>query len=146
MLYSPRVRWLVVLSLLAACDLKPAPKKALPRPADQGSGQTAASPPVDAGVPLPPAIDDAGTKDVSAVCTEAAVQIFKVMLGAEADPALKANIEHERTQIIRRAAEACTRDDWSDSVQKCFLKASSRADLQECGKQLAQQPAAPAKP
>ena len=100
----------VCFVLVAACDLRPAPKPA----------------PRDAAVVAVPA--DA---DELAACTAVAGHIADVMI-AEADATAKVALEHDRDRMVQRAAEGCNRDRWSDDTLGCYTRAQNRAELDRC--------------
>ncbi|MBA3393225.1 MAG: hypothetical protein H0T89_11295 [Deltaproteobacteria bacterium] len=102
----------------------------------------------DAGAPgavavagdAPAAVGDAGLPDamlvVSEDCLQTAVKIADVIIAATTDETQKAAIEQDRTKLVRRSAETCTRDRWSDSVRGCFLASTTAAQLEACGREL----------
>ncbi len=87
------------------------------------------TPAVDAGAPaLPPVSQD---------CLDVAGHIAEVLISEAKDDQQKAQLEQEKTKIIRRSAEACTRDGWKPEVRTCFLKAAKTEQMQICAKDLA---------
>jgi hypothetical protein len=66
-----------------------------------------------------------------------ATHLADVMLSEAKDPAQKAALEQDKTKIVRRAAEACTRDAWKPSVLECFAKATTTEAMQICARDLA---------
>jgi hypothetical protein len=149
------VRFALVLFLVAACDLQPpkreAPKATEPAPAPAAAptAQLPVQPPpvavaIDAGAPVavvadaaaaaPPPVEPIG---LSKECTDVAVHIAEQVIKSVTDPAQKAALEQDRTKLVRRAGETCTRDKWSEAARKCFLAANSKDSLEACGKQLA---------
>lgn len=101
-----------------AAPTAPPPGPPTPPPAGAGSGSDA----------LPP---------VSQPCLDVSGHIAQTLIGEAADPAQKAAMEQEKEKIIRRSAEACTRDNWKPEVRKCFLDAKNTEQMQICAKDLA---------
>lgn len=146
------MRFPVVLSLLllasAACDLQPPPKqRAAPtEPAATPPTNMPPTPPptlpVDAGVapvadaPAAAVPVDAALPEVSSQCLAIGAHIADVLIREATDPAQKAALEQDKTKIVRRSAEGCTRDAWSAEAQACFLKAQTVDAMQVCGKNL----------
>ncbi len=142
---------LAVCGLLVGCDHRPAPPPAPPP-------TVALTPPaadatvavVDAGAPgavavaadAAASVGDAGAGSpdamlvVSEECLQTGVKIADVIIAATTDETQKAAIEQDRTKLVRRSAETCTRDGWSASVRGCFLASKSAAELEACGRQL----------
>lgn len=116
--------WSVLV--VVACDHRPAPRKTAP-------------PPVDAGV-----VADAMAVDVTEACTEVGVKVAAIWVDTAATPTEKAQLEQERTRIVRTMAENCTKGPWSEAARKCMLAATSRAALQLCQQQHVPMPAVPA--
>ena len=134
------------LALFAvACEHEPPPKKSAPTQAPPPPAGSAATPPpntpppppaaVDAGVAAPTAADEA--PEPSQPCLDMGTHLAEVMLSEAKDPAQKAALEQDKTKIVRRAAEACTRDAWKPSVLECFAKATSTEQMQICARDLA---------
>jgi hypothetical protein len=141
--------------VLAACELQPAPHKAPPaeptpppvkdstaaaQPTPPPANPPPANPPppqaVDAGVVVPPA--DAplqATQD----CTDVAAKIADALIKEATDPTQKAAMEQEKTKMILRTAEVCTRNAWKAEARSCFLKATTTAQMQDCAQQLGPQ-------
>lgn len=126
---------LLLVIALGACDLQP-PPKGKPKPtANSGSNETPPPPPdvpADAAVPSTP-----DAMETSAACNDIGVKIATQMLTEATDPAQKSMLTQERDRIVRRVAEACTRDNWPPAARDCFLKATTSQQMQECGKDLA---------
>ena len=132
--------------LATACDLQP-PKREV-----AGSATPPGPPPgvaVDAvAAPPPPvasdvAVTDAGAAritpdamDVTAACTDVGVHIAKIVIDSIKDPAQRAALEQDRTKLVRRAAETCTKDAWSEAARGCFLRSNTAPELEACGKDL----------
>ena len=133
---------LLLVIAFGACDLQPPPPKKAPAAPPAGSDAPAPSttPP-----PPPPALPDAGAApalapdamETTAACTEVAARIAGSVIDSAQDPAQKAALTQERDRIVRRVAEACTRDAWSEASRACFLKAKTSDEMQACGKDLA---------
>lgn len=132
-------------ALVGACELKPSPDRgaapaaAAPATAPGAVAQPPAPPapppvvvPADAAPPSPPPAD--ARMEVSQPCVDVSAHIADVLLASATDPAQKAAIEQGRTRIIRRSAEACTRDAWKPEVFACFTKATTDDQMRECGK------------
>ncbi|MFN0249107.1 MAG: hypothetical protein ACKV2T_19645 [Kofleriaceae bacterium] len=154
------MRSLLLLAIaLGACDLQPPPKKSPPpptTPTDLPPPPTPNTPPppepvlvVDAGVG---AVADAGgaavvdaaapvappdAVETSAPCNDVGVKVAASIIETATDPAQKAALTQERDRIVRRVAEACTRDGWTKAQRDCFLTAKTAEDMQACGRDLA---------
>ena len=143
----------------AACEHEPPPKKsttAQPTPAPGAPSNAAATPPantppantppgppgpppgatVDAGVAAPPDAPPEPTQP----CLDMGTHLADVMLSEAKDPAQKAALEQDKTKIVRRAAEACTRDKWKPETLQCFAKATTTEQMQVCARDLAPPP------
>jgi hypothetical protein len=137
--------------LLAACEHEP-PPKAKGAPA-AGSAQAQNQAPPDQPPPGPPQqVADAGAGSgqpavatdaaidapapVSQDCVDIAAHIADAMIAETKDAQQKAFIEQEKTKIIRRTAEACTRDSWKPDVLDCFRKSTTTEQMQVCAKGL----------
>lgn len=138
------MRYLVVVLVLAACDLQPAPKRepapasATPTPPgpapsvpaavaiDAGAAPFA---PTDAAAPVRPPVD---AMEVSDTCVTVSAHVADVVIADVKDPAHKAVYTQERARMIRRSAEACTRDAWSSERIACYLKTKTQRDIQDC--------------
>ncbi len=142
----------LLLSALGACELEPPPKKApaaapaMPQPVPEPAAiaPPPATPPAPtAPPPGPPTVPEgagrgsAALPPVSQPCLDVSGHIADTLIAEAADPAQKATMEQEKTKIIRRSAEACTRDAWKPTVMKCFLDAKTTAEMQTCAKDLA---------
>ena len=126
-----RAAWLV---LVAACDLRPAPKPVQHRDA---------AVPIDAAQPLAPvAIDaaldapveaelDDGGPEPSADCVATAQQIASVVI-AGSDPGVRGHYEQGRANMIRVMAAACTTQGWNADKQQCFRSAKLEPDIRAC--------------
>lgn len=139
---------------LVGCELTP------PKPRGTAGSATPPAPPpgatvADAGAApvAPPDRPDAqagsgsgagsGAGSGSAVaeptkeCLEVGVAIAELVISSTEDASQKAALEQDRTRLVRRAAEGCTRDGWSEGARKCFLAAKTVAALEACGRELA---------
>lgn len=135
----------LLLSTLGACELEPPPPKkapsAAPTPLPVAKPEPVAAAP--APPPGPPTLADgagsgsAALPPVSQPCLDVSGHIADTLIAEAADPAQKAAMEQEKTKIIRRSAEACTRDAWKPPVMKCFIDAKTTAEMQSCAKDLA---------
>lgn len=135
----------LLLSTLGACELEPPPPKkapsAAPTPPPVAEPEPVAAAP--APPPGPPTLADgagsgsAALPPVSQPCLDVSGHIADTLIAEAADPAQKAAMEQEKTKIIRRSAEACTRDAWKPPVMKCFIDAKTTAEMQSCAKDLA---------
>ncbi len=132
-------------TLLAACEHEPPPKKApaaqpTPPPAGDPTQAAPQPPPTQPPPPSPTAAVDAGVDalpPVSQDCLDVSGHIAEVLIAEAKDDQQKAQLEQEKTKIIRRSAEACTRDAWKAEVRACFLKATKTEQMQTCAKDLA---------
>lgn len=150
------MRFAVLLLLATACDLQP-PKRdvagsAMPPGSPPGvaiDALTASPPPPLPQPPIPATELDAGmaaaadaakapsdAMDVTAACTDVGVHIAKIVIDSIKDPAQKAALEQDRTKLVRRAAETCTRDVWNEAARGCFLRSKSAPELEACGRDL----------
>jgi hypothetical protein len=153
--------FLLVFVMLAACDLQPAkrdraagavtkspapppvaPSAKVPEPA--GSAAPAPAPGSAAPAPAPgsaaPAVGSGSAKPLMVTtedCTNVAVHIANVVIESIEDPSIKAAQEQDRTRLVRRVAETCTRDKWAKAAQTCFLKGKTAPELEACGRELA---------
>jgi hypothetical protein len=134
----------VSIALFAACDLQPGKQR------DKTTGTVApnptppAAPPpgteplpsplpptagvVDAGVAKPPTVQT--TED----CTTVAAHIAELAIAAIDDPTQRAVQEQDRTRMVRKLAELCTTNKWSDVARGCFLAGKTAEDVENCGR------------
>jgi len=151
------VRFLVVLIALAgACEHKPAPKRNPPVQAPPTAAEPAAQVPVPP-TPPPPVPADAGVAVaiadavaappdamvVSDRCVELGSHVAEVLIQEATDPSQKAAYTQDRARIVRRTAEGCTRDAWTEKTIACFMAGKTSAAMQACRKQ---EPVAPRPP
>ena len=144
---------LSLVLLATACEHEPPPKKSAPAqpagaptkpatPPPSNTAPTGTPPgpppgvPVDAGVAAPPDAPPEPTQP----CLDMATHLADVMLSEAKDPAQRAALEQDKTKIVRRAAEACTRDKWKPETLQCFAKATTTEQMQICARDLAPPP------
>ena len=152
------MRVLVVLIAIAgACDLKPAPKKAPPA-ATSPTTPPAAEPgvpvmvPLDAGVAVtvadaaPAAKPPVDAMTVTDRCVTLGSHVAEVLLAEATDPSKKAALIQDRARIVRRTAESCSRDGWTEAEISCFLAGKTQVAMQACRKPAATPPPAPPPP
>ncbi len=70
-------------------------------------------------------------------CTNVAVHITNLVIASIEDSALKAAQEQDRTRMIRRVAETCTKDKWPEAARACFNSGRNAQELETCGRNLA---------
>lgn len=136
---------LAALSLLAACEIQPAP----PRPA--GSPAPSPTPPAPTPAPTPPpATIDAGTAPavrqlppITPRCLEVARHVANVII-ASAEPSQRAIFEAERDRIERSTGDVCTAQAWSEPAMTCYLAAKTQPELKACEAKFPMQPRPPA--
>ncbi|MDB4963507.1 MAG: hypothetical protein JWP01_3506 [Myxococcales bacterium] len=135
----------VLLFVLGACDLQPAPKQAPTTPATPVTtpttpGTPVAIAPADAGVApsptdaaaaVPPPVD---ASEVSDRCVGVGTHVADILIEEAIDPATKAAYVQARSRTVRRTAEACTRDAWSEALIGCYLASKTQAAMQACTK------------
>ena len=126
----------LILFVLAACELQPAPK--VPPPAPAPTTAVPATPPGDAGVAVvadaAPAPSPPAAAEVSNPCLETGAHVAQVLVDSAKDPAVKAQYEQARDKIVRATAEACTKQAWSEDARRCFVSAKVENDLRACEK------------
>jgi hypothetical protein len=153
------VRFLIpTLLALAACDFQP-PAPAPTKPAAAKAPEPAPPAPAEP-VPAPPtpaAGSDAARlpdgklsaqaqgelaqaakapTDVTPECMDAGSHIAAVIVTGAPDTQ-RAALEQDRAMLVRRSAEACTRDHWPAQTLACFASAQTMEALQVCGRDLA---------
>ncbi len=142
------MRFLVVLIAFAgACEHKPAPKRNPPIQAPPTTPPPVADPntppvavvPGDAGVAV--AVTDAvaaappaDAMVVSDRCVQLGSHVAEVLIEEATDPSKKAAYTQDRTRIVRRTAEGCTRDAWTEEMITCFMKGRTSVAMQACRK------------
>jgi hypothetical protein len=128
---------LLLVMALGACDLQPPPPKKTPPPTTATPTDLPPPPPqldvaVDAAPAAPP-----DAFETSAACNDVGVKVAASIIDNATDPAQKSQLGQERDRIVRRVAEACTRDNWTQPQRDCFLKAKTADEMQACGRDLA---------
>ena len=143
----PVRRSLVVVMLLAACELKPPPPKAQPAteaavPAVAPPVAKAATPPAptpDPATPPTPAPDTgpdrrpAPPAPVSEACSTVAVHIADVLVQTS-EPTQRAFLQQDRARLVQQAGASCQRGNWSAEKVKCFAATHTQAELDTCNK------------
>ena len=125
------MRRAVVLFVLAACEIQPAPKKQ-PVPVEVQTPPPPPQPKIvqpttdDAGPPAPPPIQ------ASEDCIKVASHVVQVFIDTAKDQAQAAVYEQERMQMTRATAEACDKQAWSAAAQKCYLAAKDPPTIKAC--------------
>lgn len=113
--------WLVMF--VVACDHRPAPKQDTPPVAATREA-------------LAPVGDDA--------CLGIGVKIAEIIISATTDAMQKAQYEQERTKLVKRFSDNCTKESWPDATRRCFMAAKTPADIEACSRDLVKaQPATP---
>jgi len=135
------MRAVVVLALLAACDLQPPPKKQKPllAPSDAAVVAVVADAPVPA-VDAPPVIVDAGMGrpaadamiEVTDECVQVGVEFARVYVATAVDMAERSAAERDQTRMVRKMAELCTIQSWSVERRSCWVKATTRDAHKRC--------------
>jgi hypothetical protein len=126
------MRALAVLVLLAACDLKPAPKKQPPPPPAPAAAQPEAEPPKFVAPSRPPSLPEEPKIATTDECIKVGKYVADVFVASATDPAQKSVFEQERTKIVKATAEACTTQQWSVEARGCYLGAKTPADIKAC--------------
>jgi len=147
----PVRRSLVVVMLLAACELKPPPPKAQPGAPTEAAAPAAKAPtpppaptPMPAPTPAPtptpaPALDDGPDHrpppppPVSEACGTLAVHIADVLVQTS-EPTQRAFLMQERARLVQQAGASCQRGNWSAEKVKCFAATHTQAELDTCNK------------
>ncbi len=119
---------LVVLLVLAACDLQPAPKPAAHRDAAEPDA-----------LPAPPLATDAENGDVgdvgdvslSADCVTTSEHIAAVLVDS-ADAGARGSYEDARANMVHSFAAACTKQSWNADRQQCMRLAKLEVDVRAC--------------
>lgn len=119
-----------MLAPLGACDLKPPPKDQPAAPSSAPAPSAEPTPPPDAAPAAPDAFD------VTQPCLDVSAHIADILIKEAKDPGARAALEQDKTKIIRRAAEGCTRDRWPDAAIECFTKAETVVAMEVCGRDL----------
>jgi hypothetical protein len=142
-------------SLCAACDLEPPPKQQPVAAAPTHVvAPTPTPPPVVAAVPPPPTAMGAGSGSgsgsaadpVTYDCITVADHLVGLSLAAIAKPRERAIQTRNRAKLVRQSAEACTTGAWTPAVIRCFMDATTPAELAACSKLLPDAAPPPPKP
>jgi hypothetical protein len=135
-----RLPWLGIVLVIGACELKPAPKQQPQAPA-AATGTAAAGAPAPPPAPAPgsgaapapaPAVPAGAPEDLGQACMQIGVRVAGIMIASATDPVMKAQLEQARADTVRSTAEACVRGKWDADVRRCFLTASSQAEITAC--------------
>lgn len=116
----------------APVPANPTPAGSAANPAGSGSAAGSAAPGGRAAADKPVSSD---------ACVAVGAHIAEIVIASITDEAVKAQQEQDRTRLVKRVAETCTRDKWPDAAHKCFLASKTPEALEACGRTLA--PAAP---
>jgi hypothetical protein len=124
------MRKLLLLSLLTACELQPAPPKPAPsETATAGSGSATAPTGdpnrISAPRPTAPSIQP------TAECEQAGIKLADLMIEG-ADPSQKPAFEVDRANIVRRTEVACTQQQWTRPALSCIAQSRSDAQARAC--------------
>jgi hypothetical protein len=126
---------LLVLCLLAACELQPAPKQA-PTPAATATPPAPPRPPADAAIAVDAAVPVRRPPPQPAVqptadCEKAAVRYTALFIAA-APPAQRGIYEQDRANTVRRTEIACTEQGWTPSALACIAQSKNDRDARAC--------------
>lgn len=130
-----RAATILLVIALGGCELEPPPKQA-PAPA-QPQPQTQPVAPSGSGSGSGSAV-----MPVTEPCLEAASHFAEALIKNANDEPQKHLYEQLRTQTVRRTAEACTTQRWSDAAIRCYSEAVTTDQINACQKLLPQPPAA----
>lgn len=141
------MRTLIALAVLAACELRPAPKEQPAPPAPVPTEATTPAeapppPPVVAARPPVGAGSAAPRVEISPACLEVGAKVAQVLVDSAKDPAQKTVYEQARANMTRKTGEACTTQEWSDKARACYLAARTPAAIKACEKKFSPPPAA----
>jgi hypothetical protein len=123
------MRAVVIILALAACDFEPAPRQqppSTPAVAGSGSGSSVGSG-SGSGSALPPVTD---------ACLEASAHFADALIKNANDEPQRHLYEQLRAQTVRRTAEACTSQHWSDAAIHCYSEATTTEQINACQKLL----------
>jgi len=140
------VRCLLMLSLLAACELKPDPGKQAEPPPAAGSGSgsgsavavaqpTTVAPPTPTPTPspVPEAAPSAAAPSPSEGCQKVGVHIADVLISLAQAPQ-KQVMEQDRTKLVRQAGISCQKNQWTDEKIACFNLAATQEAFDTCNR------------
>ena len=123
------MRAALMMLLVAACELEPPPKQApAPPPPPPAPVQPTGSGSGGSAAPAPMAVSDA--------CLEAGAHFAEALIKNANDDTQKHLYEQLRTQTVRRTAEACTSQHWSDAAVHCYTEAITADQINACQKLL----------
>ena len=132
------VTLVVMILAIAACDFEPLPKPApAPPPAAVGSGSAPAAVGSGSG-------SGSALMPVTDPCLDAAAHFADALIKNANDEPQKHLYEQLRAQTVRRTAEACTAQRWSDAAIRCYGEATTTDQINACQKLLPTPPAAAA--
>jgi hypothetical protein len=126
--------WLACLFVLAACELRPAPKEQ-PAPPPPPPPVEAAKPVAPAPPPPPSAAEGSGSAariEITPACLEVAAKVAQVFIDGATDPAQKSVYEQGRANMTRKMGEACTVQGWSEAARKCYLATKTTDGVKAC--------------
>lgn len=120
------MRYLLLLSLLAACDNQPPPPPAPAPPAPAASGSAGSSDTTRIATPRPmPDIQP------SAECEQAGIKLADLLIEG-APPSQKPAFEIDRANSVRRTEIACTQQHWTPAALSCIAQSHSDIQAREC--------------
>ena len=88
---------------------------------------------VDAGVARVPR--DAFV-DPTEECLKIGEHVAQLEIDNAKDAPARATLEQERTNIVLKVSQGCTRVPWSAELRECHLRAKQRSELEPCMKML----------
>ncbi|HEY5921029.1 MAG TPA: hypothetical protein VIV11_05130 [Kofleriaceae bacterium] len=122
----------LVLGLVAACEIQPAPKQQA-APSPPPTQEQAAKPVEPAGAPADAGAADAPVKiEITTACLTVASKVAQVFIDSATDPAQKSIYEQERANMTRKTGEACTVQAWSENAHNCYLASKTPVDIKAC--------------
>ena len=74
-------------------------------------------------------------ENVSPRCLAIGEHVADVLIADATNATQRAAYTHNRAQLIRRSAEGCTRDAWTDAQLACYQAARTVAALRACAPQ-----------
>jgi hypothetical protein len=119
---------LAALLLLAACDLRPAPKQAVHR--DAAELDALPAPPLATDAELA-ATDGGDVAAPSADCATTAEHIAAVLIDS-ADAGARGSYEGARADMVHSFAATCTKQSWTADRQQCMRLAKLEVDVRAC--------------
>jgi hypothetical protein len=118
---------LALVLLVAACDLRPAPKPALHR--DAAELDALPPPPLATDAELEPL--DADVAPASADCVTTAEHIAAVLIDSQ-DAGARVSYEDARANMVHSFAATCTKQSWAADRQQCMRLAKLEVDVRAC--------------